>query len=613
MAQNWTGLPTPPDSPRKRRQQLRESEELSSIMQIEDYIYRTDSYRSTSVRHPPPLPYRTSPADPRTTEQVEALRTDIFAVLDAHGFPLARMAGAPVVQNLLKSGYPEYSPTTVLRIVYRDIMLPRPMGPAKDELANLLQRSGIPNVEVEILDIEKAFRPSLFAISANAPEVRVYESAKAKMIEILEETLHGAWKTLCLYELGQNKRKASPTIVVTVEPRTTCNWYRLMLQLREVQPVVSHLSVEFLPGGLGNLAGNSQFDSMRDDGLVQAGESITVAEEKSGGTLGLFARLQYGETTHSGFITNFHVVRHPKSAGPDIINKAQRHGSSLYTDDGTRSEVVRFAPKDITETVVDGQQRAKELKAELHSLYHQKYYIELKNAPIKEGIDISISEYEKLLASYEKRLGVVAAMPTSIGRVLLSSGNAMWHNKVVDWAFVKMHDNVTHRPFTFPHIPLSHNPSRFKLGLNYNEGAPLVNFGDLKANEWYCKVGKSTGLTNGICNGVQVSCNWNAVDSVRYDMSGNEVIVNPKISEEYVILDQVGEYTQTDFCKPGDSGSVLLDRWGRICGLLYGSTHTYGGINLNVYAGLAMTFTDVQETLKIKTCDKDGQSAVLIL
>ncbi|ODM15121.1 hypothetical protein SI65_09360 [Aspergillus cristatus] len=134
-------------------------------------------------------------------------------------------------------------------------------------------------------------------------------------------------------------------------------------------------------------------------------------------------------------------------------------------------------------------------------------------------------------------------MPTGIGRVLLSSGYTMWNNRVVDWAFVQMFDNVTHQPFTFPKIPSSQNPSKFKLGLNYNEGAPLAGFGDLKANEWYCKVGKSTGLIDDICKGVQVSCRWNAVDSVRYAMSGKEVIVDPKITGEYAILDQVGDYT----------------------------------------------------------------------
>lgn len=35
---------------------------------------------------------------------------------------------------------------------------------------------------------------------------------------------------------------------------------------------------------------------------------------------------------------------------------------------------------------------------------------------------------------------------------------------------------------------------------------------------------------------MQVLCRWSSVDSVHYDLSGKEVIVDPKITEEFVIL-----------------------------------------------------------------------------
>ena len=66
------------------------------------------------MQHPLPLPYRTESVDRHTTEQVEALRTDIFAVLDAHGFSLARMAGPPCSEAFEAW---IHSPTTVLCIV----------------------------------------------------------------------------------------------------------------------------------------------------------------------------------------------------------------------------------------------------------------------------------------------------------------------------------------------------------------------------------------------------------------------------------------------------------------------------------------------------------------
>ena len=70
--------------------------------------------------------------------------------------------------------------------------------------------------------------------------------------------------------------------------------------------------------------------------------------------------------------------------------------------------------------------------------------------------------------------------------VMLSSGMAMWKNRVVDWAFVKLNSDIPFRPNVMPNIPLSLDPSKFGLRLNYREGGPLAGFDQLKENEWYC-------------------------------------------------------------------------------------------------------------------------------
>lgn len=391
MAQPWTGLPTPPDSPRKRRQQLRESEEVTGIMSIEQYICRTDSYRSTSLNDPPPLPVRTEPANGIIAEIIDKLSNEILSVLDSNNLPHTRLAGKPVAQKVFKPGYPGNSSKTVLRVLYRSTVLPRNMGSARDELVELLRRNKIENVEVEILDIDKCFRPSLFAISAKAPAVALYEDCKTRIIQILNKVFHGAWKTLCLYDVGPNKSKATPTIVVTVQPRTICDWHRLMLDLREVQPRATYLPVEFLPGGLGNLGGNSQLDSMQEDASPQMGDSITVATEDGGGTLGMFSILNYGNETHMGFITNFHVVKPARSATSDVMDKALRRGSSLDIEDETKCQVVRFAPKDSQKTVVDGSLRVSELNNLLYKLHQQKYYREMANIDLPRHLAQNIS------------------------------------------------------------------------------------------------------------------------------------------------------------------------------------------------------------------------------
>ena len=214
-------------------------------------------------------------------------------------------------------------------------------------------------------------------------------------------------------------------------------------------------------------------------------------------------------------------------------------------------------------------------------------------------------------------------MPTPAGRVLLSSGTAMRNNRVVDWVFVRWSKrwqffptNIQCRTMcrepTFgwarriqlilltnamPNIPQFLNPYKFGLRLNYREGAPLNGLDELKENEWYCKPGKLTGIASGVCNGVKMSCHWNDKDRQRYDLQGQWV--HCQVKSHWRIC-QTGDHIQTDFAQPGDSGSILIDRFGHVCGLLYGATYTYAGINSTTYAGLAMTMPDVLETMKLK-------------
>ena len=80
----------------------RESEELSGVMQMEDYIYRTDSYRSTTMKHPPLLPFPTESAYRITAKRIGKLKSDIPDILDAYGLPPSKMVGTPFLASVLK-------------------------------------------------------------------------------------------------------------------------------------------------------------------------------------------------------------------------------------------------------------------------------------------------------------------------------------------------------------------------------------------------------------------------------------------------------------------------------------------------------------------------------
>lgn len=275
-------------------------------------------------------------------------------------------------------------------------------------------------------------------------------------------------------------------------------------------------------------------------------------------------------------------------------------------DDHTRCEVIRFAPKDIEETVIDGLGRLEELNPELLKLRQEKYYREIAVCELPRHFASSIDRYEVLVTPHQKKIDLAMSMPTTIGKVLISSGNMIWNNRVIDWAFVKIDEGISFEPNVMPRVSKSIEASSYGFKFQYESGDPLTGFGVLTAGEWYCKVGKATGLTAGIWNGTKVSCHWNNRDRQRFDFQGNAGIVSPEVTEEYVVIDQPGDHAPRDFAHPGDSGSILIDRFGRVCGLLYGATYTYAGVTLPVYAGLAMTMSDVFETIKLKSHHQDA-------
>ena len=57
----------------------------------------------------------------------------------------------------------------------------------------------------------------------------------------------------------------------------------------------------------------------------------------------------------------------------------------------------------------------------------------------------------------------------------------------------------------------------------------------------------------------------------QYGLAGNATHVDLDVTEEFVFEHSADGV----FCKPGDSGSAIIDRFGRICGVVYGATKRY--------------------------------------
>lgn len=188
------GIPTPPDYPRKRRNFLRDSEDTDGDLSIEDYLYRCDPYRSTTLEEPWPYPLTYQQAPVHITQRVEACRQEFLEILSDHNFP-AEDSLRFRVSNVTKPEYPGGDqPITVLRLAYISApYAPKRLGPARDEIHRLMTLKGIDDVHVEIVFLDMCFRPSLFSISKDDMATAAYETAKRSIMQFINSELPMKW------------------------------------------------------------------------------------------------------------------------------------------------------------------------------------------------------------------------------------------------------------------------------------------------------------------------------------------------------------------------------------------------------------------------------------
>ncbi|KAL2863700.1 uncharacterized protein BJX67DRAFT_362835, partial [Aspergillus lucknowensis] len=105
--------------------------------------------------------------------------------------------------------------------------VPPRLGPTTDKISHLLEQSGASGVDVEIVFLDKSFRPSWFSISTGDPAVVAFEVAREEILKVVNRAHQSEWNMLTLFRMGLTKAKSSPTIVVFVNPFTIKGWFDL--------------------------------------------------------------------------------------------------------------------------------------------------------------------------------------------------------------------------------------------------------------------------------------------------------------------------------------------------------------------------------------------------
>ncbi|EEH06431.1 conserved hypothetical protein [Histoplasma capsulatum G186AR] len=616
-------LPNPPLSPRKRRQLLRESEDTDGLMTVETYIVRSDPYRSSTLPNPPPWPLAFDDPPSDALKLVQDSHSTIVGILTRHGF--TETDAAIRLSAIHKPGYPGNQDATLLLQILFHSEVPRRLGPATDEIRAFFQhhRFNSQEIHVEIARSDLVFQPSLFAIDAENEIIPHFEHIRADLVTFLQTRLGDSWRMLCLCLAGRTEEKAKPTIVVMVDPYTSGDWSNILSEMNLIirSQERATFAVEFLPGSLPQInstedsekgeLGVSYLNRLDTESPLEMGCSIGVCGKEGGGTMGGFLTLTSGRSVYKGFLTNYHVVRN-LSESPEALAEADRFGVSPNRGT-TGGDVFYLAKQDISATQQDADDSIKGLQQQLQEFKSEQHDREVAGAHHSIRIQKGIENSEKKIEVFEATRKIVDSMPINIGQVRFASGKALVQDKkrIMDWAFVGLAKSSLKlfKPNRMPTVPLSQEPRQYGIDRSVSVLAsqPLDSFGKITRGSYFLKSGRTTGVTAGICNGVLATCNWCEEDRMRFDSQGNQVEIRSGQTEEFIIFSKrahIARHEQTEFCAPGDSGSLIINEMGEVCGLLYGSVSLFcspvGEQSFYASAGLVMTMDEVTESIKMK-------------
>jgi hypothetical protein len=276
--------------------------------------------------------------------------------LDLHEFPSTTQ-----VQTLTasKPGYPGGDlEIDLLRVALDDTDASPLFGPTKDDLIQILRNNNHPEIHVEIINLKLHHWPSFFYLPKTNPLVLAYERAKEKIIQALDRAIPQRWHVLCPFSVGRVERKALPAIAVIVTARTKADWFSLRVEIMTLTSQFSNdglVDVEFLPGSLNFLAGNSSLDQLKSSVVPRMGFSIGIHGQETAGTLGGWVNLTHNGVLHQGLLTNYHVIRPSLSTvyDNDFIKDLDRFGVTFGRLPSKPIQMESIAKIDRDQTVAE--------------------------------------------------------------------------------------------------------------------------------------------------------------------------------------------------------------------------------------------------------------------
>lgn len=302
--------------------------------------------------------------------------------------------------------------------------------------------------------------------------------------------------------------------------------------------------------------------------------------------------------------------------GPSGKAFLDQSGASPTSRPGVNITVKTFADVDRQTSLAQADNTVKGLRHQLSIT--QENIIKRESSgmdPLLHHLDILKNNQETFERSGQKR-SILEAIPKKIGDVIATSGKAVLGKRLMDWALIRLDEETeqyfsTNKMFSIPWI--QYQVDYGVVAHSMQPGFPITEFGSLKEGNWYTKLGRTTSVTTGVCNGALACCNWKEWYKIQNDYSVQGI--DSTDITEFVVVSSIrkGEALreQTCFADDGDSGSFALDHEACVCGLLYGGMPSF--FDRNRYfanAGLVMNMPDLTESMKLETMARDGNGQV---
>lgn len=133
-------------------------------------------------------------------------------------------------------------------------------------------------------------------------------------------------------------------------------------------------------------------------------------------------------------------------------------------------------------------------------------------------------------------------------------------------------------------------------------------FDMIEEGRWYFKMGRTTGITCGICHGIRLDVQ--RAGQIRWDSDGSQVDHDSVTTRELIIMseDSISNGVAASFSMPGDSVSFVFDARGQIAGLMYGNFSGLVGpadnMRQHINSGLVTSMDEIIRSIESKTGGK---------